>query len=114
MMGQINILRHGRSHVNKGGAIVLTTGVLAQHPMPGSAILSAVNAAVEVVIATVKIELDDSVRMGAVSPGWVAETMTAMGMDPTPGMPAADVAAKFVHFIESGQHGDIISAVKDA
>ncbi len=113
MMGQINIVRHGCAHVTEGGAIVLTTGVLARHPIPGSAMVSAVNAAVEAVIAAVKIELDGSVRIGAISPGWVTETMTAMGMDPTPGIPAADVAAHFVRFIESGQHGDIIIASKN-
>lgn len=112
LMGQVNILRLGRSFVNQDGAIVLTTGLLAQYPIPGSSIVSAINAAVEATIAALKVELDDSVRIGAVSPGWIAETMSAMGMDPSPGTPAAEVASKFIDFVESGANGDIISVTK--
>lgn len=112
LMGQVNILRLGRAYVNEGGAIVLTTGLLAQYPIPGSSIVSAVNAAVEAAIAAVKVELDDSVRIGAVSPGWVAETMSAMGMDPSSGTPAAEVASRFIDFVESGANGDIVPVSK--
>ena len=112
LMGQINILRYGSEYVNEGGAIVLTTGVLAQYPIPGSAIVSTVNAGVEAAIKATAVELDGKVRIGAVSPGWIAETMEAMGMDPTPGLPAKDVAKHFEEFIENGSHGDILVAAK--
>lgn len=46
-MGQVNLVRLGMSYLNDGGSITLTSGVLAQSPMPGSAAVSSVNAAVE-------------------------------------------------------------------
>jgi len=47
LMGQVNIVRVGSQHVLSGGSITLTSGVLAQRPMPGSAAISLVNAGLE-------------------------------------------------------------------
>ncbi|MDG3085512.1 short chain dehydrogenase [Vibrio hannami] len=111
MMGQINTIRFGEKYVNDGGAIVLSTGVLAQYPMPGSGVLTTVNAAVEAAIKASVTEIE-GIRINAVSPGWVAETMVAMGMDPEPGLPAKDVAQYYVDLIDSSNSGDIVVAAK--
>lgn len=111
MMGQINTLRFGTEYVNDGGAIILTTGVLAQYPFPSSSIVSAVNAAVESAIKAASLEVEN-VRFNAVSPGWVKETMDAMGMDSEPGMPAADIAQIYVDLVETSVTGDIHVAAK--
>jgi len=111
MMGQINTIRFGEKYVNDGGAIVLSSGVLAQYPMPGSGVLTTVNAAVEAAIKASVTEIE-GIRINAVSPGWVAETMVAMGMDPEPGLPAKDVARYYVDLIESSNSGDIVVAAK--
>lgn len=111
MMGQINTIRFGEQYVNDDGAIILSTGVLAQYPMPGSGILTTVNAAVEAAIKASVTEIE-GIRINAVSPGWVAETMVAMGMDPEPGLPAKDVAQYYVDLIESSNSGDIVVAAK--
>ncbi|WED23642.1 short chain dehydrogenase [Vibrio sp. JC009] len=111
MMGQINTIRFGEQYVNDGGAIILSTGVLAQYPMAGSGILTTVNAAVEAAIKASVTEIE-RIRINAVSPGWVAETMVAMGMDPEPGLPAADVAQYYVDLIEESTSGDIVVAAK--
>ncbi|NOI65102.1 short chain dehydrogenase [Vibrio sp. 99-8-1] len=111
MMGQINTIRYGEEYVNDGGAIVLSTGVLAQYPFPGSGILTTVNAAVEAAIKASVTEIE-RVRINAVSPGWVAETMVAMGMDPEPGLPAKEVAQYFVDLVEESTSGDIVVAAK--
>jgi NADP-dependent 3-hydroxy acid dehydrogenase YdfG len=111
LMGQINIMRLGREYVNDGGAIVLTTGLLAQQPIPNSSIVSTVNAGLEAAIASTKVELDGRVRIGAVSPGWISETMLAMGMDPEPGMPVAEVAHLFLDFIKHGENGQVVAAI---
>ncbi len=44
LMGQVNVVRYGAKNVRPGGAITLTTGVAAQYPSPGGAILTTVNA----------------------------------------------------------------------
>lgn len=112
LMGQVNLVRIGAPFVPDGGSIILTTGVLAQYPMPGSSIVTTVNAAVEGFVRSAAIEIGRGVRVNAVSPGWIADTMVAMGMDPSPGLPAADVAGRFVQLIESDANGTVLIAAK--
>src|SRR5437867_8562289 len=47
LMGQANLVRYGVPYIIQGGSVTLTSGLLAQHPMPGSAAVSTVNAAIE-------------------------------------------------------------------
>ena len=44
LMGQVNLVRLGMKHINDGGSFTLTSGVLANEPVPGSAAISLVNA----------------------------------------------------------------------
>jgi NAD(P)-dependent dehydrogenase (short-subunit alcohol dehydrogenase family) len=112
LMGQINVVRFGSPCVRDGGAITLTTGALAQYPVPGSAIVSMVNSSVEGFVRAAGVELGNRVRVNAVSPGWIAETMNAMGMDPATGLPAAKVAEYFLDQINHGAAGSIVVAAK--
>lgn len=111
MMGQINTIRYGEQYVNDGGAIVLTTGVLAQYPMQGGGLVTAINIAVEGAIKAVAVE-NDRIRVNAVSPGWVTETLAAMGMDTALGMPAKEIAQYYVDLIDNSTSGDIVVATK--
>ena len=111
MMGQINTLRFGEKYVNDNGVIVLTSGVLAQYPFKGSSIVTTVNAAVEAAVKSASVEVG-RIRINAVSPGWVAETMVAMGMDPEPGLPAADVAQHYIDLMNESTSGDVVVAMK--
>ena len=47
LMGQVNLVRFGLASVADNGSVTLTSGVLAQQPMPGSAAISLVNAGLE-------------------------------------------------------------------
>jgi NAD(P)-dependent dehydrogenase (short-subunit alcohol dehydrogenase family) len=100
--------------VRPGGAITLTTGVLAQYPMAGSSIVTTVNAAIEGFVRAAGVELGDRLRVNAVSPGWISETMQSMGMDPAPGLPAADVAQRFVTQVNTGAAGSVLVAARGA
>lgn len=111
MMGQINTMRFGAKYVKDGGAIILSTGILAQYPFKGSSIVTTVNAAVEAAVKSASVELE-RIRFNAVSPGWVSETMVAMGMDPEPGMPAADVAQHYLDLMYESTSGEIVVAAK--
>ena len=82
LMGQVNVVRYGVKSVRPGGAITLTTGLAAQYPAPGSAIITTVNAAVEAFVRAAAAEPSISVRVNAVSPGWVSETLQTMGRNP--------------------------------
>ena len=111
LMGQVNVVRLGAPKVRAGGAITLTTGVLAQHPMPGGAMITTVNAAVEAFVRAAAVE-PLAVRVNAVSPGWVTETLQAMGRDPAPGIPALEVAQVFLRQLREGTSGSIALAAR--
>ena len=108
LMGQVNLARYGLEHVNDGGVIVLTTGVLATQPMAGSGAISLVNAAVEGFVRAAALELPRGVRISAVSPPWVTETLAALKMDLS-GKPAAEVAKAYVKAVESTASGQIMA-----
>ena len=109
LMGQVNLVRVGTDAVADGGSITLTSGVLAQQPMPGSAAISLVNAAVEGFARAAALELPRGVRVNVVSPPWVSETLAAMGQDPRGGLAAEAVARAYVASIEGGQTGAVIA-----
>ncbi|HET9030270.1 MAG TPA: short chain dehydrogenase [Candidatus Aquilonibacter sp.] len=113
LMGQVNVVRFGLQNVADGGSFTLTSGVLAQDPMPGSAAISLINSGVEGFARAAALELQSrKIRVNVVSPGWISETLSAMGQDPANGIPAADVANAYVEAVEGTASGTVISAKK--
>jgi NAD(P)-dependent dehydrogenase (short-subunit alcohol dehydrogenase family) len=112
VMGQINIVRKGWHKIAPGGSITLTSGVLSSYPMSGSSIISTVNAAVEGFTRAAAVELAGKVRINAISPGWISETLQAMGMDTAPGLPAAQVAEAYCALLMSDETGQIKITIK--
>ncbi len=110
LMGQINILRVGQAFVRKGGVILLTSGMLANEPMPGSASVSAANGAINAFVKAAALELDEQLRINAVSPVFVKETMEMMGMDSRSGLSAADTAKAYQAALEGLMSGAVIDA----
>jgi NAD(P)-dependent dehydrogenase (short-subunit alcohol dehydrogenase family) len=112
LMGQVNLVRLGTMHVRDAGSFTLTSGVLAGEPMPGSGAISLVNAGLEGFVRAAALELPRGIRINAVSPPWVAETLSAMGRDPSAGLPAKRVAAAYVESVEGGRSGEVLDARK--
>ncbi len=112
LLGQINVVRYGAKTVSPGGAITLTTGLASIYPSPGSAIITTVNSAVDAFVRAAAVEPRITIRVNAVSPGWVAETLQKMGRDPGGGIPAADVARIAVRQLREGASGSIAPAAK--
>jgi NAD(P)-dependent dehydrogenase (short-subunit alcohol dehydrogenase family) len=110
LLGQVNVVRYGAKNVRAGGAITLTTGLASQYPAPGSAIITTVNAAVEAFVRAAAVEPSIIVRVNAVSPGWVAETLQAIGRNPADGVPAAEVARIIVRQFREGPTGSVAPA----
>ncbi|MFI5557948.1 hypothetical protein ACIA2T_01605 [Amycolatopsis japonica] len=54
----------------------------------------------EAFVAAAARELPRGPRVNAVSPGWVRETLAALG-EPEGGIPAADVARSYVEAVET-------------
>ncbi|GAB6081895.1 short chain dehydrogenase [Desulfuromonas carbonis] len=109
LMGQVNLVRIGREFIADGGSFTLTSGILAQKPMLGSAAISLVNAGLEGFARAAALEMDRKIRVNVVSPPWVRETLAKMGKDPLPGMPAAQVAKAYQLSVEERRSGEVIS-----
>jgi NAD(P)-dependent dehydrogenase (short-subunit alcohol dehydrogenase family) len=112
LMGQVNLVRHGLSHVNteNNPSFTLVTGLFSKNPIPGSAAISMANCGVEGFMRGAALEAPDGIRVNAVSPPWVSETLEAMEEDPSDGLPAATVAEAFVDSVEGDMNGEIIDA----
>lgn len=109
LMGQANVIRYGFDSVNDGGSIIVTSGVLARHPMPGGAAISLVNAGLEGFVRAAALEAPRKIRVNVISPPWVSETLKSMGMDPSAGLPAASVAKAYVSSVTGSQTGQVIA-----
>jgi NAD(P)-dependent dehydrogenase (short-subunit alcohol dehydrogenase family) len=109
MMGQVDLVRLGVDRVTPGGSFTLTTGSLSAKPTPGSAAVAMVGAAVEGFVRAAALDLDEH-RLNAVSPGWVAESRVAAGLDPLPGIWAEDLAEYYVSVVEGTETGRVLLA----
>ena len=99
LMGQVNVVRFGFEHVQDGGSITVTAGSLAQTPTRGSAAVSLVNAGLEGFARAAALEAPRKIRVNAVSPPWVTETLQALNMDLSQGLPAAVMARAYVRSV---------------
>lgn len=107
LMGQVNLVRLGLEHVRDNGSFTLTAGTLARHPTAGSAAISLVNGGLEAFVRAAALEMPRDIRINVVSPGWVSETLAAMGRDPAGGMPAASVADYYVEALQGTANGQV-------
>ena len=108
LLGQINLVRLGIRWVADRGSFTLTSGTLARRPSPGGAAVAVANAGIEAFVASAALELPRGIRINAVSPGWIAETLKARGHPNAAGTPAATVARAFVEAIEGDENGTVI------
>lgn len=115
LMGQVNLVRLGLNYVRDGGSFTLSSGILSRHPMPGGAAVSMVNAGLEGFVRAAALEMPRNIRINAIAPGWVRETLIQLNMDPTGGTPADIVAQTYLYAVESkftGQVLDVIATTK--
>ncbi len=68
MMGQINLVLIGQHYINHNGSFTLITGALSHDPQKNFANASATNGAVEGFVRAAAIELENGIRINAVSP----------------------------------------------
>jgi NAD(P)-dependent dehydrogenase (short-subunit alcohol dehydrogenase family) len=105
LLGQVALLRLALPHLRDGGSVTLTAGTF-DPPMEGAAFGALVNAGLEAFVRAAALELPRGLRVNAVSPGWVRETLAAMGRDG--GTPAADIAGAYVAAVEGSAQGQVI------
>lgn len=109
LMGQVNVVRYGLAHVNDGGSITTTSGILARSPMVGSGAISLVNSGLEGFTRAAALEAPRGIRVNVVSPPWVTETLVEMGSaDLSHGLPSATVAQAYVRSVTGKETGQVI------
>jgi NAD(P)-dependent dehydrogenase (short-subunit alcohol dehydrogenase family) len=112
LMGQVNLVRAGLAHVRDGGSFTLTSGVLTNEPIPGSAAISLVNGGLEAFARAAALEMPRGARINVVSPPWVTETLEAIDrdVDIAGSLRAKDVAAAYVESVEGNRNGEVLDA----
>ena len=108
LLGQVELIRQALGYVREGGSVTVTSGVLAQQPMPGGAAISMVNAGLEGFVRGAAAEATRGVRVNVVSPPWVTETLVALKMDPSHGLPAVTVARAYVAAVTGRANGETL------
>ena len=74
LLGQINLVLIGQHYINSKGSFTLVSGVLSDDPVPNSVNIAAVNSAVNGFVKAAALELENGVRINAVSPGVVEDS----------------------------------------
>jgi len=74
LLGQVNLVLIGQHYINKGGSFTLTSGILADHPVAAGAALSTVNGGLNSFVIAAAAELENGVRLNAVSPNVVEDS----------------------------------------
>lgn len=110
MMGQVNLVRIGQKYINDNGSFTLTTGILADDPIVGSAAVSLVNGGVNSFALAAAQELPRGIRTNVVCPT-VVEDSAEMYADYFPGFdpaPMTRVVNAYVRSVEGKINGRII------
>ena len=108
LMGQVNLVRVALSAVNPNGSITLTTGLLARKPWPGTVPTAMVNAALEGFVRAAALDVENGIRINAVSPIFVTETAVKMGMTEIGTMSAAQTAKAYQICVEGRMTGQVL------
>lgn len=74
LMGQVNLVRIGKNHLNAGGSITLSTGILADDPVVMTTSAAMVNGGIHSFVKAISLELENDLRINAVSSGLVEDS----------------------------------------
>ncbi len=107
LMGQINLVRFGREHLNEMGVFTLTTGMLAHMPDAATVMLTMINRGLEAFVEAAALDMPKNQRLNAVCSPMAKETAEKMGWGPG-GVPAGEIAKYYVQSVEGNLNGALI------
>ncbi|MBT2441795.1 short chain dehydrogenase [Streptomyces sp. ISL-36] len=107
LLGQVHLVRHALRHLNDAGSITLTNGV-STFSEPGLSFTALMNAGLAGFVPAAALEMPRGIRLNAVSPGWISETLGALGRDGSAGTPLAEVVRTYVEIVEGTARGQVI------
>jgi hypothetical protein len=107
-MGQVNLARLGRSYLTPGGCITLSTGILADHPVVMTTSAAMVNGGIHSFVRAASLELENGIRINAVSSGLVEDAVEKYatyfpGHNPIPMKKVVNAYVRSVEGRESGR-----------
>lgn len=110
LMGQVNVALAAQHHLNDGGSITLTSGIVGSDPIRFGVNAATVNAAVEGFVRAAALELPRGIRINVVNPSVLQESMETYGpyfhgFEP---VPARRVALGYVKSVDGLQTGQVI------
>ncbi|WP_298770772.1 short chain dehydrogenase [uncultured Shewanella sp.] len=100
LMGQINLTQMGMHFLNDGGSITLTTGIIADHPIKYGVSAATLNGAIHHFVKAVSNELPRGIRINAVSPSVVTESLSIYA-DYFPGFQSIDASTLAQFYLRS-------------
>ncbi len=75
LMGQVNLVRIGKDYINDGGSITLTSGILADDPVPMTTSAAMVNGGLHSFVQAVVLDLNQPLRVNVVASGLVEDAV---------------------------------------
>jgi NAD(P)-dependent dehydrogenase (short-subunit alcohol dehydrogenase family) len=108
LMGQINLTRAAIPYLNDKGSITLISGILSEEPINWGVSASTVNGAIDHFVKAAACELPRGLRINAVSPTVLEESMDKYadffpGFVPVPAAKVAQAYKRSVMGIQTGQ-----------
>lgn len=109
LMGQVNLVLLGWKHINENGSFTLTSGILSDDPIRYGTSASMVNGAVNAFVKSAAIEMPKHIRINAVSPSVLTESMDKFGeyFHGFLSVPAERVALAYSKSVEGAQTGEV-------
>ena len=110
LMGQVNLVRLGLKYLNANGSITLSTGILADDPVPQTTSAAMVNGGIHSFVLAMALEIKEGKRINVVSSGLVEDAYEKY-KDYFPGhnpIPMKKVVNAYVRSIEGKGNGEII------
>ena len=113
LMGQVNLVLIGRDFVKDGGSFTLTSGVLSHDPIRLGAGASLVNGALDAFVRAAAIELPRGLRINAISPGVLEESLPSYGpyFRGHEAVPGKRVANAYVKSVEGALTGQVLNVL---
>ena len=109
LMGQVHLALEAAKNLNAGGSVTLVAGTLSKDPIRFGASASLVNSAIEGFVRAAAVEFPPGMRINAVSPTILQESLAAFGpyFPGTEGVPAKRVALAYSKSVEGAQTGQV-------
>ncbi|MER6047123.1 SDR family oxidoreductase [Streptomyces sp. NPDC001793] len=107
LLGQVQLARRAARYLADDGSVILTSGIF-EFGEPGLSFTALVNAGLAGFVRTAAQEMPRGIRLNAVSPGWISETLRAIGRDAAVGTPVAEVVRAYVALLAGADRGRIV------